>query len=115
MSDQLDPNGQPFELSFNWKRLRDSRTDELVGICRGILADGVLVQQEAEYLLDWLHRNPPVRKSFVGRELEAGLTAALSEGLLSPDQEEKVVDLLLKIIGGTPQTTRAASFSSDLP
>jgi hypothetical protein len=115
MSDQLDPDGQPLELGFNWNRRMDSRTDELIGLCRGVLADGVLVQREAEYVLDWLTRNPPVLKTYLGRELEKGLTTALSDGELSPDEEERVVDLLLKVVGGTPQKSRDASFSSDLP
>src|SRR6266850_2745170 len=115
MSDELDSDGQPLELGFNWNRRKDSRTDELIGLCRGVLADGVLVQREAEYVLDWLTRNPPVLKTYLGRELEKGLTTALSDGELSPDEEERVVDLLLKVVGGTPQKSRDASFSSDLP
>jgi hypothetical protein len=114
MSD-VDSDGQPLNESFNWKRRRDSRTDELIGLCRGVLADGVLVQEEAVYVFDWLTRNAPVRKTLLGRELEKGLNTALSDGILSADEEERVVDLLLKIIGGTPQKSRDASFSSDLP
>jgi len=115
MSDELDSNGQPLQVGFNWNRRKDSRTDELIGLCRGVLADGVLVQQEAEYVLDWLTRNPPVLKSYLGRELEEGLRTALADGVLAPDEEERLVDLLLKIVGGTPRESADASFSSDLP
>jgi hypothetical protein len=112
---ELDPDGQPLKLGFNWNRRTDSRTDELIGVCRGVLADGVLVQQEVEYVLGWLLRNPPVRETYFGRELEEGLTAALSDGAVSADEEERIVDLLLKVIGGTPPTFAASSFSTDLP
>ena len=42
--------------------------DELVGLVRGILADGALVIEEAQFLLDWLERNEPVRRACAGFE-----------------------------------------------
>mgnify|MGYP005665887197 FL=1 len=34
---------------FNSKRVSDRNIDELIGLARGILADGKVDQQEAEY------------------------------------------------------------------
>jgi hypothetical protein len=39
---------------FNSKRVSDRNIDELIGLARGILADGKVDQQEAEYLQKWL-------------------------------------------------------------
>jgi NAD-dependent DNA ligase len=110
-----DPDGQPIAKSFNHQRVRDSRLDELMGICRGVLADGTLVIEEARYVLDWLERNSAARETFVGRELHAMLLRSLEKGVLMPEHEEALVTLLMKIIGGTPADPSAASMSSSVP
>jgi hypothetical protein len=115
MGAELDSDGQPGDRRLNWKRLRDSRTDELIGICRGILADGVLVYEEARFLLDWLERNRPVRFSPIGRALEPTLIAALRDGTLSGDEEEELVTLIFRLVGITPHDADYASVSTTLP
>ena len=114
MPESLNRDGQPASEGLNWKRRKDSRTDELIGLCRGILADGALVCQEAVFLLDWLERNKPVRCTIIGRKLHPLLQQALHDGVLSEDEEDQIVQLLMKIIGGTPESPDA-SISSELP
>jgi hypothetical protein len=115
MDEGLDAHGQPLERGYNWNRLKDSRTDELIGICRGIMADGVLVLEEARFVLEWLKRNPPVRTSPMGRNLESGLNRALADNDLSHEDEEQLVDLIFRIIGGTPTLPIAASYTTSFP
>lgn len=115
MPDYLDNDGQPLSRGINWKRLEDSRTDELIGICRGIMADGLLVQEEASFVLDWLERNEPVKRSFFGQHLFPLLTRSLKDGVMSPEEEEEIVCLIMKIIGGRPETKKIASYSTALP
>jgi len=115
MSDELNQDGQPIPQGYNWQRIKDSRMDELIGICRGILADGVVVIEEARFLLDWLTRNKQVRHSLPGQLLEELLVRVLADGKLSPSEEEQVVEMLVKIIGGTPLESEDASFSTTLP
>ena len=38
-------------------RRKDRAVDELVGICRGLLADGHVNLQEAQFLREWIERN----------------------------------------------------------
>jgi hypothetical protein len=115
MSNELDDHGQPIAMGFNWKRLEDSRMDELIGLCRGILADGVLVYEEACFLRKWLNRNTPVRRAFPGRELYAALDRAIVDGKLTFEGEQELVGLLAQIIGGMPSNAEDASFSTTLP
>lgn len=42
---------------FTLRQQRDRAADELVGLCRGVLADGAVSSQEARFLLDWCERN----------------------------------------------------------
>ena len=39
------------------QRIADRGVDEMIGICRGMIADGRVVQSEAEYILHWLEAN----------------------------------------------------------
>lgn len=115
MIDELDDDGQPLHKAFNWNRIKDSRMDELIGICRGILADGAVVIEEAMFLRDWLQRNKQVKHTLAGKMLTRLLDQVLADGILSEDEEALVVDMLAKIIGGTPAEEYEASYSTTLP
>ena len=97
----LDEDGQP-PIQFGWDRLQDSRTDELIGLCRGILADGALVLPEARYLHRWLKNNRPILYTPHGRKLYESLDLALHDGELSHEEEDGLIDLLLAFTGDRP-------------
>jgi len=50
-----DAHGQPIRM---FKALRENNEakaiDQLLGICSGILADGVVNEQEAKFFADWV-------------------------------------------------------------
>jgi hypothetical protein len=115
MTTEKDDHGQPSSRAFGWGRLRESRTDELIGICRGVLADGAIVAAEVAFLTDWLERNEPTRRTPCGQELQAALDAAMIDGRLDPAGETALVEILMKIIGGRPDTKDDASLSTRLP
>lgn len=115
MSDNLDDDGQPRTQAFNWQRRMDSGTDELIGICRGVLADGVLVEEEAKYLFDWLRRNQPVRETFAGQRLFDSLTVTFADQTMSAEEEDLLVDTLLKLTGGVVSPMAGRSRSTQLP
>ena len=51
--DYLDPDGQPFDLLVNLNRRTDRNHDELIGMIRGIVADGIVHPKEVELLANW--------------------------------------------------------------
>lgn len=111
---EFDEHGQPNE-AIGWERRRDRSFDELVGICRGVLADGSLVLSEAAFLLDWIRRNEPVQKTYLGFKLSKALSEVLDDGKMDHAEEDLLVDLLMQAIGGTPTSYEDASLSSRLP
>jgi NAD-dependent DNA ligase len=115
MGSDLGDDGQPVTPAFNWDRRLDRGMDELVGIVRGVLADGQLVIQEIQFALDWLDRNDPVRKDFFGKQLHSAFRHALADGVLDADEEDALLDVLLRFIGGPPPKTHDASYSKTLP
>ncbi|MEE7625423.1 hypothetical protein V3O24_04555 [Methylobacter sp. Wu8] len=72
------------------KRLIDRGIDELIGICKGILFDGVTCYPEAVNLMTWLNNNPLVAQQ---------LPSPLSGNKLSADDEDQFLSLLPKITG----------------
>jgi hypothetical protein len=115
MGDALNKHGQPLGEGFNWDRRLDRGMDELVGLARGVLADGVLVVEEARFILDWLERNEPVRRNYYGRTIYEALRNVLADGVMDADEEDVLVDLLLRFIGGTPRLPADNSCSTSLP
>src|SRR5262245_28950279 len=115
MKSDCDPDGQPLQEVFNWDRRRDRGMDELIGVARGVLADGKFVVEEAQFLLDWLERNEPVRRCFFGKVLYDALLDALEDEEMTAEEEDILVGLLLRFVGLLPDSTSEASYSTDLP
>jgi NAD-dependent DNA ligase len=114
-SEDLDWDGQPWTQAFNWDRRLDRGMDELVGLARGVLADGALVIEEARFMLQWLGRNKPVRTDYFGRSLHRALCQALADNVMDAEEEDTLVDLLLRFTGGMPTGRPETSHSSTLP
>jgi hypothetical protein len=51
---QLDPDGQPLNIAWNFQRRIDAGIDELIGLIRGILADGEVSEAETMTLAAWM-------------------------------------------------------------
>jgi NAD-dependent DNA ligase len=88
--------------------------NELIGLCRGILADGTLVYSEVLFLYDWLRRNDPVRSTVFGKKLFAETQTVVKAKELA-SREEALVALIYDLIGGTPDDGSSASRSSRIP
>ena len=54
----LDPHGQPVSGLVNRKRRVERDLSELLGLAKGMLADGVVNDKEAEYLVKWGLNHP---------------------------------------------------------
>ncbi|MHA6204786.1 BRCT domain-containing protein [Dyella soli] len=95
---------------------QDRCTDELIGICRGILADGTVNLQEARFLLDWLERH----REFIGvypfNVLYQRVQGAMFDGVLDSDEEKDLLDVLVRTVGGESHAAgSSASLSTALP
>jgi NAD-dependent DNA ligase len=73
----------------------------LKGICIGILADGELNQEEAEYLLTYLATAPrSFLEKYPANILVARLVSSLEDGVLDDDEVCDLLQILLDIING---------------
>lgn len=80
-------------MRFNRKNIDDRRIDTLVGLSKGIVADGVVNQAEAEFLLTWLIQNEgtshPIILNLLGR-----LAEMLEDGNLDAAEAAELLHIL---------------------
>lgn len=109
-----DPDGQP-PRRFRAAAVADRNIDELIGLCRGLLCDGALMQGEAEFLLDWLERHREIADCWPANVLYERVARALADGVLDSDEERELLDTLMQITGAPVRAEPVASMSSELP
>ncbi|KJS02301.1 MAG: hypothetical protein VR65_06070 [Desulfobulbaceae bacterium BRH_c16a] len=114
-----DDHGQPINYACNSFFLNDRTIDELVGLARGILADGSANIKEAQFLLAWLESNAKYANDRIINSLFSRIKAMLSDNLLDKEEEDELLSLLRSITGEQlPEhniVTTAASFPLDKP
>lgn len=94
MARELDKDGQPLAIHLHARRLIGRSADELIGICKGVLADGVLAQSEAEFLLRWMTANACYINQWPFDHLYARLASAMQDGRLDSSEEAELLQIL---------------------
>ncbi|MGY8897756.1 MAG: BRCT domain-containing protein [Flavobacteriales bacterium] len=84
----------------------DHNITTLKGICAGVLADGELNQDEAEFLLTYLSTAPAsFLEKYPANILADRLVISLEDGLLDNDEMHDLLKILLDIINGIEPKT----------
>lgn len=98
-------------------RRRDRTHDELTGLCRGVLADGHVSEQEAEFLMDWIARNAAFTAGWPFDMLYTRLATILADGAMDADESADLHDTLVRFVGGEAfdPIAETASLSTALP
>ncbi len=106
---------QPSTTQNRTRRL-DRNTDELIGICRGVLADGSINVSEVAFLKDWVERHQEFAHAYIFNVLFHRIADALTDGVMSSDEERDLLALLQGVVGGEADGEQsAASLTSTLP
>lgn len=90
------------ELSkaFNRARIEDRTVNELIGLCKGVVADGRVNQKEVEFIQAWLVANQAASQNPVIGTLIERIDVVLKDGLLGDDEAEDLLDTLHAFTGG---------------
>lgn len=98
-------------------RRTERASNELVGLCRGLLADGHVCQMEAEFLKGWIERNDVFVSDYPFNRIYGLLAAILEDGKIDPEESADLHDTLLRFVGGESFDVRGetASLSTTLP
>ncbi|TGX52891.1 NAD-dependent DNA ligase [Sphingomonas gei] len=75
-------------------RITSRQIDELIGIARGVAADGQLNQTEVEFLQKWLAANVDISDQPVVRTLYDRVNAILRDGVADAEECSELLDTL---------------------
>lgn len=96
---RLDSQGRTATERLGVAKLQSRDVSELVGICKGVLADGAINLQEAAFILSWLDGHQSVSNLWPADYLCETLSKVLEDGRLSSADEGELLDVLVAITG----------------
>lgn len=71
----------------------------LEGLCKGMLADHQLLDEEIKYLSWWLTSNGALKNNYPGKELYQLVTEILKDGVITPEERESLKEGLVAFTG----------------
>lgn len=99
---------------FNRKSIDDRQIDTLIGLSKGILADGQVNQAEADFLLTWLIQSRSASSHPIIHNLLEKVSSMLEDGVLDADESAELNSILRKITG-EPSAIGELAKTSTLP
>lgn len=84
---------------FNRKNIQDRQIDTLIGLSKGLVADGKVDQGEAEFLLSWLIQNRQASDNPIIINLLDKVGSMLEDGILDPEESSELLGLLRALSG----------------
>lgn len=115
MAIDIDDQGQPFGLGFNANRRAERDISELLGIMKGMLADGVVSDSEADFLRAWIANHPDASTKWPVSAICHRLEAVLSDGRIDDDERLDLKTLLDSIVGGQVTMELKAADGAAMP
>lgn len=103
------------EHPFHERRTRDRAVQELLGLCKGIIADGVVNDGEAVALRQWLEQNPAAAASWPGNVIYDRLLRVFEDGVIEEDERTELEELLLATVGESRAAADATAHATRLP
>ena len=73
---------------------------EMLGIAKGLIADGVINEAEARYLRDWGRNHPEAVELFPASLIFTRLTQFYADGRIDDDEREELKGILAALVGG---------------
>jgi hypothetical protein len=111
----LDADGQPRNLAFNRARRTERDICELLGLAKGLLADGVVTDNEAALLRDWVDRHPDAYDVWPISALYQRLNRAFADGVIDEAERLDLAELLESLVGGEAGVIAGADAATELP
>jgi NAD-dependent DNA ligase len=98
--DGRDDDGQPRNYAFNAKRVADRSIDELLGICKGMIVDGLLTQGETDCLVQWVQHHCSLIHTWPVNVLAARIERMLTDKVIDEEERQELFALLSQLVGG---------------
>jgi len=111
----LDPHGQPLGLWFNRARRAERDLSEMLGLVKGVLADGIVSDTEAELMRSWAAQHLDATGQWPISILKARLDRIFEDGRVDDAERVDLAELLESIVGGTAGIIGAEDAATELP
>ena len=111
----LDPHGQPYSVHFNAARRAERDLSELLGLAKGLLADGSLSEAEAGLIHAWVANHPDAASHWPVNRLAERLERAFADGRVSPEERSDLAELLAALVGGSAGIIVGEDAATELP
>ncbi|MCG3706408.1 BRCT domain-containing protein [Aliarcobacter butzleri] len=105
------------KIRYREKEAKDRNIDELIGISRGIIADGIINTKEGNFLLDWIKKHFDVYdlNTYPVNTIYDRLSRILEDGFINDEESKEFSELLASFTGDKPIHEEVSSMSSTLP
>lgn len=110
-----DDHGQPRATAINAKRRAERDLTELLGIAKGLIADGTIVDEEATYLRDWGSNHPDALAQWPASLIFSRLQQMFADGVIDDAERVELRDILTQLSGGQIAITHGYEGASELP
>lgn len=111
-----DAHGQPLQMfKANLENNVSKAIDQLSGICTGILADGVVTEQEAEFFAEWVRKFAPFEPVWPFTDILARVERIFADGRCEPDEREELKGVMEALCGHTAAAKPLETYSTTLP
>ena len=111
----LDAHGQPLSHDLNRARRIDRDIHEMLGLCKGIIVDGVVSEAEAAALRAFLDRRPEIRSQWPANVIAVRLERVFADGFVDNDERAELTELLTDVTGARGPATEALQCGATLP
>lgn len=105
----------PKSVFFNRSRVLTREIDELIGLCKGLTADNVVVYEEAVFLKNWLDKHRQSASVWPGNLIYGRLQEMLADGILNENEKAELLNILKSFSGDQPLEDLEIERSSKLP
>ena len=110
-----DPHGQPLNVRFNRAQRAERDLSEMLGLVKGVLADGSVSEEEAAHLHTWLANHPDAVEQWPVDVLAARLERIFADGRVTEAERQDLAELLHSIVGGNAGIIVGEDASTELP
>lgn len=109
-----DEDGQPLDMSYNSARRIDRDVNEILGLAKGLIADGHLVDSEIVALHQWFATHPDSRASWPVNVLADRVVRALEDGEIDEEERTELRAMLQQVSGERPDAQAAMAMATRL-
>ncbi len=95
----LDQHNQPLDERWNAARRADRTIHEMLGLVKGIIADGIVSVEETIILNNWIAANPEASQMWPGDVLTDRLRSIFEDGVVTDEERNDLLHFLEQVTG----------------